>query len=239
MSGHSKWSTIKRAKGAADAKRGKLFTKIIRELQVASRIGGGDPKNNPRLRDAIADAKENNMPKDTLERAIKRGTGELEGSQYEQITYECYGPGGVAMLVESLTDNRNRTVADLRALLVRNGGSLAEAGSVAWMFEKKGVISVLKAMAPEEKVMEAALESGADDITDCEDTWDIVTGPADFETIKAAVDAAKIPVAAAGILSVPKNTIKLDEYGATSVLKLIEALEDMDDVQKVYANFEA
>lgn len=238
MSGHSKWSTIKRAKGAADAKRGKIFTKLIREIQVAARIGGGDIRNNPRLRDAISEARANNMPKDTVDRAVKRGTGELEGSEYESITYEGYGLGGVAILIESLTDNRNRTVADLRALLTRNGGSLGEAGSVAWMFEKKGVISVGKAGQSEDSVMEAALEAGADDVQDEGESWDVLTAPPQLESVKTALENAKIPVLSSAVSAIPKNSIGLTGESAAKMLKLLELLEDMDDVQKVYSNFD-
>ncbi|OFZ79559.1 MAG: transcriptional regulator [Bdellovibrionales bacterium RIFOXYD1_FULL_44_7] len=238
MSGHSKWSTIKRAKGAADAKRGKLFTKIIREIQVSARIGGGDIRGNARLRDAMAEARANNMPKENIDRAVKRGTGELEGAEFEQITYEGYGPGGTAILIESLTDNRNRTVADLRALMTRNGGNLAEAGSVAWMFEKKGLISIGKNMAPEDRVMEVALESGADDIRDEDSTWDILTSPSQLETVKAAIEGAKIPINNASLSAIPKNTVSLNGEDASKMLKLVDALEDMDDVQKVHANFD-
>ena len=238
MSGHSKWSTIKRAKGAADAKRGKLFTKIIREIQVSARIGGGDIRGNARLRDAMAEARANNMPKENIDRAVKRGTGELEGAEFEQITYEGYGPGGTAILIESLTDNRNRTVADLRALMTRNGGNLAEAGSVAWMFEKKGLISIGKNMAPEDRVMEVALESGADDIRDEDSTWDILTSPSQLEMVKAAIEEAKIPINNASLSAIPKNTVSLNGEDASKMLKLVDALEDMDDVQKVHANFD-
>jgi len=238
MSGHSKWSTIKRAKGAADAKRGKLFTKLIREIQVSARIGGGDIRGNARLRDAMAEARANNMPKENIDRAVKRGTGELEGAEFEQITYEGYGPGGTAILIESLTDNRNRTVADLRALMTRNGGNLAEAGSVAWMFEKKGLISIGKNMAPEDRVMEVALESGADDIRDEDSTWDILTSPSQLEMVKAAIEEAKIPINNASLSAIPKNTVSLNGEDASKMLKLVDALEDMDDVQKVHANFD-
>ena len=238
MSGHSKWSTIKRAKGAADAKRGKLFTKLIREIQVSARIGGGDIRGNARLRDAVAEARANNMPKENIDRAVKRGTGELEGAEFEQITYEGYGPGGTAILIESLTDNRNRTVADLRALMTRNGGNLAEAGSVAWMFEKKGLISIGKNMAPEDRVMEVALESGADDIRDEDSTWDILTSPSQLEMVKAAIEEAKIPINNASLSAIPKNTVSLNGEDASKMLKLVDALEDMDDVQKVHANFD-
>lgn len=238
MSGHSKWSTIKRSKGAADAKRGKLFTKLIREIQVSARMAGGDSKSNPRLRDAISEARSNNMPKENIDRAIKRGTGELEGSEYEQITYECYGPGGTAILIESLTDNRNRTVADLRALLIRNGGSLAEAGSVAWVFEKKGQIIIKKMMAPEEILMEVALNSGAEDIQDEDENWSVLTSISEFEKVKAALEDAKIEMLSAGISSIPKNTIKLTGDDAEKMLKLMDIIEDNDDVQKVYSNFD-
>jgi YebC/PmpR family DNA-binding regulatory protein len=238
MSGHSKWSTIKHKKGAADAKRGKIFTKLIKEITVSARLGGGDPNANPRLRSAIAAAKAENMPKDNIERAVKRGTGELEGTVYEEAIYEGYGPGGVAVLVESLTDNRNRTVADIRHLLSKHAGSMGEAGCVAWMFAKKGFIAVDKSKADEEKLMEIALESGAEDISEGQTEFEVTTTTSKFEEVKKALEKHGIPMAVAEITMVPKNTVKLDKEKAQQMLKLMDVLEDSDDVQHVYANFD-
>lgn len=238
MSGHSKWATIKRKKGAADAKRGQLFTKLIKELTVAARTGGGDPGGNPRLRKAIELARAGSMPNDNIERAIKKGTGELEGVNYEEVTYEGYGPAGVAMIVESLTDNKNRTVADIRNLFAKKGGHLGEANSVSWMFEKKGLLSFDKKSANEEKIMECALEAGAEDIKDEEDTWDVITTPADFDKVKEALTKAGFKPLQADISLIPKNTVRLERGGAEKILALMEALEDHDDVQKVHANFD-
>jgi len=238
MSGHNKWSSIKHKKGAADAKRGKIFTKLIREITVAAREGGGDADGNPRLRTAIAAAKAENMPKDNIERAIKKGTGELEGSSYEEAYYEGYGPGGVAILIESLTDNRNRTVSEIRHLLTKYNGSMGEAGCVSWMFEKKGMVSVDKNAAEEDRLMELALEAGADDIQDNEDEWTVISDPSVLEDVRSAVEAAGIPIAQAEITMIPQNTIKLDKEKAEKMLKLMDMLEDQDDVQNVYANFD-
>ncbi|MBI2338915.1 MAG: YebC/PmpR family DNA-binding transcriptional regulator [Deltaproteobacteria bacterium] len=239
MSGHSKWATIKRKKGAADAKRGQLFTKLIKEITVAARAGGGDPSGNPRLRTAIAIAKAGSMPGDNIERAIKKGTGELEGVNYEEVTYEGYGPAGVAMLVTSLTDNKNRTVAEIRNLFSKNGGNMGESGSVGWMFEKKGVLNFDKKTVIEDKLMEAALDAGAEDIQDAEDSWDVVTSPADFEKVKEALEKAAFKPLSAEISMIPKNTIRIEaEDTAAKMLRLMEALEEHDDVQKVYANFD-
>lgn len=238
MSGHSKWHSIKHKKGALDAKRGKLFTKLIKEITVAARSGGGDPTGNARLRKAIADAKGANMPNDTIDRAIRRGTGEEEGVHYEEITYEGYGPGGVALMVESMTDNRNRTVAEIRHIFSKNGGNLGESGSVGWMFEKKGYIVVEKSAKPEEELFELAIEAGADDLRDDEDNLEIITAPENFEGVLTAVKNAGIEPQVAEIEMVPQNHIKLVGQDARQMLKLMEALEDHDDVQKVSANFD-
>lgn len=239
MSGHSKWHTIKHKKGALDAKRGKIFTKLIKEITVAARTGGsGDPDANARLRKAIADAKAQNMPNDTIERAIKRGTGEIEGVAYEEITYEGYGPGGVAVLIETMTDNRNRTVAELRHLFSKNGGNLGESGSVAWMFDKKGYIVVDKAARSEEQLFEIAIEAGADDVRDDGDAFEIFTSPENFDAVLEAVKKAGIEPQAASISMIPQNYVRLEGADAKQMLKLYDVLEDHDDVQKIYANFE-
>ncbi|MBF0302957.1 MAG: YebC/PmpR family DNA-binding transcriptional regulator [Desulfamplus sp.] len=236
MSGHSKWSTIKHKKGAADAKRGKIFTKLIKEITVAARMGGGDPESNPRLRRAVIEAKSQNMPKDNLERAIKKGTGELEGVQYDEINYEGYGPGGVAVLVECLTDNKNRTIADVRYIFNKAGGNIGTDGCVSWMFDKKGLISVDKANATEDTLMEIALEAGAEDVKDEGDCFEIITDPADFETVKAAVDAAKIKYEAAEITMIPQTQTRVEGKDAEQMIKFMEAMDDCDDIQKFYSN---
>jgi YebC/PmpR family DNA-binding regulatory protein len=238
MSGHSKWHSIKHKKGALDAKRGKLFTKFIKELTVAARTGGGDPDANARLRKAISDAKAGNMPNDTIDRAIRRGTGAEEGVNYEEITYEGYGPGGVALLIESVTDNRNRTVAEIRHMFSKNGGNLAAAGAVAWMFEKKGYIVVEKAAKPEEELFDIVIEAGADDLRDDQDNFEIITSPDNFENVQAAVKSAGIEPQVAEVSMVPQNYVQLAGNEARQMLKLMEAIEDHDDVQKVYANFD-
>jgi len=239
MSGHSKWHTIKHKKGALDAKRGKVFTKLIKEITVAARTGGtGDVDSNARLRKAVFDAKAANMPNDTIDRAVKRGTGELEGVNYEEITYEGYGIGGVALLIETMTDNRNRTVAELRHLFSKNGGNLGEAGSVAWMFDKKGYIVVDKNAKPEEELFEIAIEAGADDMQDDGDSFEILTAPDSFESVNEAIKAAGVEPEAAEVSMVPQNYIKLEGTDAQKMLKLYEAIEDHDDVQNVYANFD-
>ena len=238
MSGHNKWSSIKLKKGAADAKRGKVFTKLIREITVAARMGGGDIIGNPRLRAAVALAKSENMPKDNIDRAIKKGTGELEGVSYEEASYEGYGPGGVAVLVDCLTDNRNRTVADVKHLFERHGGSLGEPGCVAYMFQKMGFIVVEKDKVDEEKLLDLVLEAGAADVKEEETEFNIITDPADFESVKKAVDDAGIPNTFAEITIIPQNTVEVEGKKAQQVLNLIEALEDVDDVSKVYANFD-
>jgi YebC/PmpR family DNA-binding regulatory protein len=238
MSGHSKWHSIKHKKGALDAKRGKLFTKFIKELTVAARTGGGDPEGNARLRKAIADAKAGNMPNDTIDRAIRRGTGEEDGVNYEEITYEGYGPGGVALMIESMTDNRNRTVAEIRHIFSKNGGNLGETGSVGWMFERKGYIVVDKSTRSEEELFDLAIEAGADDLRDDEDTFEIITSPDAFDGVLTAIKGAGIEPQVAEVEFVPQNYVRLEGADARQMLKLIEALEDHDDVQKVSANFD-
>jgi YebC/PmpR family DNA-binding regulatory protein len=238
MSGHSKWSSIKHKKGAADAKRGKMFTKIIREISVAARFGGGDPEGNPRLRTAIAAAKGVNMPKDNIARAIKKGTGELEGAHYEESVCEGYGPNGVAILVNLMTDNKNRTMAELRHAFTKHNGNIGTTNCVAWMFDKKGLIAFEKGKVDEEKLMEVALEAGAEDINDEGTTLEVVTDSKDFETVKEALEKSGLEYLFAKNTMVPQNTVKLDTKEAEQTLKLLEALEDSDDVQDVYANFD-
>lgn len=238
MSGHSKWATIKRKKGAEDAKRGKVFTKLIREIAVAAKNGGGDPAGNPRLRTAVEKARAANMPQDNVTRAIKKGTGELEGITYEEIVYEGYGPGGVALLFEVMTDNKNRTLAEIRNLLTKNGGNLGAAGCVAWDFEKKGTIRFDKKQVSEDQLMEVALEAGAEDIKDEEDTLDVVTDPHSFEAVKKALEGKGIKPLEAEVTMIPKNSVRLVGSDAERMLRLMESLEDHDDVQNVYANFD-
>ena len=238
MSGHSKWSTIKRKKGANDAKRGKMFTKLIKEITIAARTGGGDPAGNPRLRSAITAAKAENMPKDNIDRAIKKGTGELDGAVYEEVLYEGYGPGGVAILVEAMTDNKNRTVADIRHFFAKSGGNLGEANCVAWMFDKKGTLTVDKAGMSEEELMDLALEAGAEDVVEEEDSFQILTAPEDFNDVVEKLEG-KLKFTDAGLAMIPKNTIAVtEEKTAQSLLRLLDNLEDHDDVQKVSANFD-
>ena len=238
MSGHSKWSTIKRKKGAADAKRGKLFTKIIKEIMVAARFGGGDINMNPRLRTAVIEAKAENMPKENIERAIKKGTGDLEGVNYEELTYEGYGPGGVAMMLEVLTDNKNRTVADVRHVLSKYNGSLGETGCVSWMFVNKGLISIEKSGVDEDRLIEVALDAGALDVRDTGKEFDVTTDPSNFEAVKKAIDEAGFKSNYAEVTMVPQSTVRLAGKEAEQMLKIMESLEDSDDVQKVYANFD-
>jgi YebC/PmpR family DNA-binding regulatory protein len=238
MSGHSKWHTIKHKKGAADAKRGKAFTRIIKELTVAARNGGGDPATNPRLRTIIADAKANNMPRENIERAIRRGTGEEPGVSYEEITYEGYGPGGVALLIQSLTDNKNRTVGEIRHMLSKYNGNLAAENSVAWMFHRKGQVVVEKDKTDEEKLLNVALEAGADDVNDDGGAWEIVCPPESFEVVRDAVKALGLEPASAEVAMIPQNYVKLQGKDAQVMLKLMEALDDHDDVQHVWANFD-
>ena len=238
MSGHSKWHTIKHKKGALDAKRGKLFTKLIKEITVAARSGGGDVDANARLRKAISDAKAGNMPNDTIDRAIKRGTGELEGTSYDEIVYEGYGPGGVAVMVDAMTDNRNRTVAEIRHIFSKNGGNLAATGAVGWIFEKKGYIVVDKAAKPEDELFEIVTEAGAEDLRDDEGSFEIITAPEDFDAVHEAVKKAGIEPQMAEVEMLPKEYKKLEGQEAKQMLKLMETLEDNDDVQKVSANFD-
>jgi YebC/PmpR family DNA-binding regulatory protein len=240
MSGHSKWSTIKRKKGAVDAKRGKIFTRLIKELTIAARLGGGNPDANPRLRTAMAAAKADNMPKDNIERAIKKGTGELEGVSYEEFTYEGYGPGGVAIMVELMSDNKNRTAAEIRHIFTKHNGNLAESGCVAWMFNKKGTIVYEKHAVDEDKLMEAALEAGAEDLEEEENSWTVMVDPKDFYSVKDEIDKIEdLPkYTLAEITMVPQNTVSVMAKEAEQVLRLMEALEDNDDVQNVYANFD-
>jgi YebC/PmpR family DNA-binding regulatory protein len=239
MSGHSKWHSIKHKKGALDAKRGKLFTKLIKELTIAARTGGsGDPNQNPRLRKTVNDAKAANMPNDTIDRAIKRGTGELEGANYEEITYEGYGPGGVAVMVNSTTDNRNRTVSELRHIFSKNSGNLGESGSVAWMFNKKGQIIIDATLKSEDEMMEIALEAGAEDMQNDGESYQVLTAPEDFHSVLDAIKNKGIEPLSSEIAMIPQNTIKLDGSQATQMLKLYDALDDQEDVQSVYANFE-
>ncbi|HKS21927.1 MAG TPA: YebC/PmpR family DNA-binding transcriptional regulator [Thermoanaerobaculia bacterium] len=239
MSGHSKWSTIKHKKGAADAKRGKVFTRIIKEMTIAARLGGGDADANPRLRAAVAEAKANNMPKDNIERAIKRGSGELEGAMYEEVTYEGYGPGGVAIIVEALTDNGNRTTPEIRHTFEKNGGNLGTPGSVKFQFERKGYFAVEKSAADEDKLMEIALEAGADDLqADDPDAFEIYTSPESFEAVRQALENNKIATIEAKLGMIPANYVSLDENKSKQVMKLLEALDDHDDVQNVWSNFD-
>ena len=239
MAGHSKWANIQHRKNAQDAKRGKLFTRLIREITVAARTGGsGDVDSNARLRKVVNDAKGQNMPNDTIDRAIKRGTGELEGVSYDEVMYEGYGPNGVAVMVEGLTDNRNRTVAEIRHIFSKNGGNMGESGSVAWMFDKKGYIVVDKAAKSEEELFEIAIEAGADDMQDDGDVFEIYTAPDAFDAVLEAIKAAGIEPQAAEISQIPQNYIKLEGGDAKTMLKLYDALDDNDDVQKVYANFD-
>lgn len=238
MSGHSKWSTIKRKKGKADAERGRLFTKLIKEITVAARFGGGDPESNPRLRTAVLNAKSNSMPADNIKRAIQKGTGELEGTSYDEITYEGYGPGGVAVMVEVVTDNKNRTVAEIRHLFSKYGGNLGESGSVGWIFTKKGLIEVETAKANEDTLLELALEHGASDMTTEGDVFEITTPPELFEAVRAALESKGIPMASAEITLIPSTSVRIEGKHAESMIKLYEALEDHDDIQKAYANFD-
>ena len=238
MSGHSKWASIKHKKGAVDAKRGKVFSRLIKEVTVATRLGGKDPDSNSRLRTAIAAAKAENMPKDNIERAIKKGTGESGGSDYEEALYEGYGPGGVAVLVEVLTDNKNRAVADVRHLFERYGGGLGEAGCVAWMFSQKGLIVFQKDQIDEERLFELALEAGAEDIKEGEEEFEVVTEPSSFEQVKTAIENAGLNYILAELTMVPKTTVNLDGKNAQQMLALMELLEDSDDVNHAYANFD-
>jgi len=239
MSGHSKWHSIKHQKGAADAARGKLFARLARQIEVAARSGGGDIEANPTLRSMVQKARDGSMPKDNIERAIKRGTGELEGVRYEPVTYEGYAPNGVAVLAESLTDNRNRTGQEVKNIFTRNGGSLAEPGAVSWQFERKGVVILDKAAATEDDLMGATLDAGAEDIEDQGDTWQVTTAPGDLQPVRDALDGAGISFASADLTMLPSTSVPLDDAAAAkSVLRVLEALEENDDVQNVYANFD-
>jgi YebC/PmpR family DNA-binding regulatory protein len=237
MSGHSKWSTIKHKKAAKDARRGKLFTKLIKEITVAARTGGGDINANPRLRTAVLTARGNSMPGENIDRAIKKGTGELEGVTYEEIQYEGYGPGGAAILAQVLTDNRNRTVSEIRKLFTKHGGNMGETGCVAWMFDKKGLITIEKSQVDEDRLMGWVLEAGGEDVKDEGDIFAVVTQPEDFEKVKEKLEHEKLTLASAQVTMVPKNTVDIDEKHAEQILKLTEELEDHDDVQSVSANF--
>ena len=236
MSGHNKWSSIKHKKGAADARRGKVFSKLIKEITVAARMGGGDINSNPRLRTAVIAAKQENMPKDNIERAIKKGTGDLDGVNYEEIVYEGYGPGGCAVYIESLTDNKKRAVADIRHIFSKSGGNLGENGCVGWMFDKKGLISIPKENVDEDSLMEAALEAGAEDVKDEGTTFDIITETEDFETVKNEIEKANYKYDIAEVTMIAQNTIALQGKDAEQMIKLMDRLEDCDDVQKTYTN---
>ena len=239
MSGHSKWSTIKRKKGALDAKRGKIFTRLIKEITVAARMGGGDPEGNPRLRSAIGTAKSENMPKDNIDRAIKKGTGELEGAVYDEISYEGYGPGGVAVLVDCMTDNKNRSVADIRHAFSKSGGNLGETGCVSWMFEKKGSILIDKDTIGEEELMDKALEAGAEDVVEEDNVYQVVTTPDDFEAVREALEADGIKFIEASVSMIPQNVVEItEEKPARQILRLLESLEEHEDVQNVFSNFD-
>jgi YebC/PmpR family DNA-binding regulatory protein len=239
MSGHSKWSTIKHKKGAADAKRGKIFTRILKEMTVAARLGGGDPAGNPRLRAAVAEAKAANMPKDNIDRAIKRGTGELEGLTYEEITYEGYGPGGVAVIVEALTDNTNRTTPEIRHMFEKHGGNLGTPGSVKFQFDKKGYFAVEKSAVAEDKLMEIVLDAGADDLqTDDADVYEIFTAPENFEAVRQALESNKIATVEGKLDLIPSTYVSVDEQKAKQVMRLLELLDDHEDTQNVWSNFD-
>ncbi len=238
MSGHSKWATIKHKKAATDAKRGRVFTKLIREITIAARVAGGDADSNPRLRTAIAAAKNENMPNENIERAIQRGTGQLEGEQYEEVMFEGYGPGGVGMLVQVVTSNRNRVVSEIRHLMGKNGGNLAEAGAVGWMFHRKGDIVVPKEQANEDKLLSIVLDAGAEDLRDDSSAWEVITPPEAFEAVRDALTKAGIKPASATLGMVPQNYVKLTGAQAQQMIRLVEALEEHDDVQQVFANFD-
>jgi YebC/PmpR family DNA-binding regulatory protein len=238
MSGHSKWHSIKHKKAATDSKRGRIFTRLIKEMTAAARNGGGDSDANPRLRLAVATAKASNMPAENIKRAIMRGTGELPGISYEDVNYEGYGPGGVAIFMHVLTDNRNRTVAEIRHILSKNGGNLGETGCVGWMFDRKGYFVVEKSLADEEKLLDLALGAGADDMREDGDNYEILTTPEKFDAVRSALESAKISTAAAEVSMVPQNYVKLEGKSAQTMLKLMEALEDHEDIQNVWANFD-
>jgi YebC/PmpR family DNA-binding regulatory protein len=237
MSGHSKWASIKHKKGAADAKRGRVFTRLIKELTVAARAGGGDPDMNPRLRTIIADAKAQNMPADNIKRAIRRGTGEEPGVSYEEVQYEAYGPGGAALIIDMLTDNKNRSVGEIRHVLTKHNGNLAETNAVAWMFTKLGYIVIAKAKAQEETLMAAVLDAGADDLRDDDDNWEVLSPPDAFQAVLDAVKGLGIEPDAAEVSMIPQNYVKLEGKPAQQMIKLMEALDEHDDVQHVWSNF--
>jgi len=236
MSGHSKWSTIKHKKAATDAKRGKIFTKLIKEITIAARMGGGDPDANPRLRTALIAARAENMPKDNMERAVKKGTGELEGVSYEEATYEGYGAGGAAVFVESLTDNKNRTVADIRYIFSKAGGNLGENGCVAYMFDKKGYLVIEQSVTDEDTLMEVALDAGAEDVREDGENFEVITEPTDFEDVRSAIEEAGITTIAAEVTMLPQTVTPVAGKEAEQMVRLMDALEDCDDVQKVYTN---
>jgi YebC/PmpR family DNA-binding regulatory protein len=238
MSGHSKWSTIKHKKAATDLRRGKMFSKILKEITVAARLGGGDPKGNPRLRTALLEARSNSVPGDNIERAIKKGTGELEGETYEEITYEGFGPAGVAILVDVTTDNRNRTAPEIRHLFTKHGGTMAEAGSVGWMFKRRGWFEIESGALTEEQLMELALEIGVDDVSVQDGRYEMVTAPEDFTAVQEALEERNVPLAAKELAMLPQTTVEVPAERINQVLRLMEALEDHDDVQKVWANFD-
>jgi len=238
MSGHSKWATIKHKKGALDAKRGKIFTRLIREITIAAKGGGGDPDGNPRLRTAIAAAKAENMPADNIKRAIQKGTGELEGASYEEIQFEGYGPGGVAVIVQTMTDNRNRAVSEIRHAFSKNGGNLGETGSVGYMFSKKGVIVVAKSAIDEDKLTEIVLDAGAEDLSDQGENWEVITGPKEYEAVVEALKAAKITPEHAEVTMIASTYQKLEGAQAAAMVRLLDVIEDLDDTQNVYSNFD-
>ena len=238
MAGHSKWANIKHRKGREDARRGKVFAKLAKQVTVAAKLGGGDPEMNPRLRLAVEKAREANMPRDNIDRAIRKGTGEGSGEVYEEVSYEGYGPGGAAVLVEVLTDNRNRTVADVRHAFAKNRGNLGETGCVGWLFDSKGYVAVPKDVVAEDRIMEVALEVGALDVADGGDVWEVTTEPEDFHAVREAIGGAGLAVESAEVTMIPKNTVKLEGKDAEQMLRLMEMLEDNDDVQHVYANFD-
>ncbi len=238
MSGHNKWSTIKHKKGAADAKRGKLFSRLVKEITIAARLGGADPDGNPRLRSALATAKASSMPKDNITRAIQKGTGELPGASYEEVTYEGYGPGGIAIYVECMTDNRMRTTPEIRHLLSKHGGNLGEVNSVAWMFDRRGMFLVPASSIEEDKLMEIALEAGADDLESAQEHFQVVSAPDVFHAVRDALEQAGVEVAEASIMMIPQNPVRLDGKKAEQCIKLLDLLEDHDDVQNVYSNLE-
>ncbi len=238
MSGHSKWSTIKHKKGAADAKKGKVFSKLIKEITVAARLGGGDPEANPRLRAVVLKARDANMPADNIKRAIQKGTGELPGEHYEEIVYEGYGPGGVAVMVQVLTNNKNRTVSEIRHIFTKHNGNLGETGCVSWMFHTRGLIVVEKAKVDEDRLMEIVLDAGGEDVKDTGKTFDVTTDPANFESVKKALDEAGIGLTLAEVTKIPQSTVRLEGKDAEQMLRLLSPLEEHDDVNAVYANFD-